>query len=180
MHVYRGPFKFQVEPYTDYYNQFSSQERNIGEDIHSTGPSLESNEDEEFWWMFAALFVVICFLILLFGLSLQLLARAILRHNQVQPTVRLIKHESWRFFFSAALIRKSYFTSKSLNWKSQNTCSHHISKMWPPFFGHMTVDLQVVPQPSWFVGYPVVEVKIKHLLLIKWFLSNCPFYFFRI
>ncbi|XP_023320517.1 uncharacterized protein LOC111695425 [Eurytemora carolleeae] len=82
MHVYRGPFKFQVEPYTDYYNQFSSQERNIGEDIHSTGPSLESNEDEEFWWMFAALFVVICFLILLFGLSLQLLARAILRHNQ--------------------------------------------------------------------------------------------------
>ena len=86
MHVYRGPFKFQVEPNTDYYNQFSSQERNIGEDIHSKGPSLESNEDDEFWWMFAALFVVICFLICLFGLSLQLLARAILRHNQVQPT----------------------------------------------------------------------------------------------
>ncbi len=96
MHVYRGPFKFQVEPYTDYYNQFSSQERNIGEDIHSKGPSLESNEDEEFWWMFAALFVVICFLICLFGLSLQLLARAILRHNQVQPTA-YIKHESWKY-----------------------------------------------------------------------------------
>lgn len=99
MHVYRGPFKFQVEPNTDYYNQFSSQERNIGEDIHSKGPSLESNEDDEFWWMFAALFVVICFLICLFGLSLQLLARAILRHNQVQPTGRLIKQESWRYIF---------------------------------------------------------------------------------
>ena len=84
MHVYRGPFKFQVEPRTDYYNQFSSLERNMGDDIHSGGSPLQNKDDAEFWWMFAAISVVIVFLILLFGLSLQLLARAILKHNQVR------------------------------------------------------------------------------------------------
>ena len=167
MHVYRGPFKFQVEPQTDYYNQFSSQERNIGEDIHSTGPSLESKDDEEFWWMFAAMLVVICFLILLFGLSLQLLARAILRHNQVQGVSLYMKVEDICFFSS---LRHSFvnFIFQVNPWIDKHKIILVIA--FPKcglLFCYITGDLQVVSQPSCFVGHPVVEVQIKHLLLIS-------------
>ena len=83
MRVYRGPFHFEEHPHKDYYNQFSSQERNVGTDIHVGGPSMKGADDTAFWWEFAAISTGVCFLILLFILGLQLLTRVILRHNQV-------------------------------------------------------------------------------------------------
>ena len=85
MQPYASPFRFRFNPANEHYSQFSSQEsNNFMDDIHSNvPPATKSDENTEFWWIFAAVFVVVFFLVLMFGLCLQLLARAILKHNQV-------------------------------------------------------------------------------------------------
>lgn len=82
MPAFKGPSRFRFDPENDYYSQFSSQETNFEEDIHSLPPQEPPIEDAEFCWILATVFVVVFFLVLLFGLSLQLIARAVLRHNQ--------------------------------------------------------------------------------------------------
>ena len=85
MHSYRGPFRLQRFIPSVGEKQFSSQEFNFDDDIHTVQPRLPAAEDydREFWWIFAAVIFIVFFLVLLFVLTMQLVSKAVSRHNQV-------------------------------------------------------------------------------------------------